>query len=91
MPFHLGQRVRVLPTAWEFGDAVGTVSIPPPGINDIASQIWGSHMQVEKRKNGFAQVYWVQFDQPEDDGSGDGPYLGAGIDETDLEPEPGSD
>lgn len=86
MGFTLDQRVRIKENAMEFGGVTGTIALPPSGIAQIDPDPWIGPFKYEKRRKGVVLLYWVKFDEPADDGSGDGPYWGCGIAEEDLEP-----
>jgi hypothetical protein len=86
MKLTIGQRVRIKDDAWEFGGVVGTIDFAPNFVAELETDPWIGPFKHEKRKHGTALVYWVRFDKPADDGSGDGPYSAAGIDACDLEP-----
>jgi len=86
MSFFIGQRVRIKEGAWEFAGVTGTIEPPPSGVLGLDRGRWIGPHKLEKRRQGAVLLYWVTFDEPTDDGSGDGPYLGAGIAEEDLEP-----
>jgi hypothetical protein len=85
--FEVGQRVRVF-RHWEFADGIsGTISQPIPSIVELAEPgQWLGHVGTTKTIKGAIVVYYVAFDEPADDGSGDGPYLGAVIEAECLEP-----
>jgi hypothetical protein len=86
MSFAVYQRVRVKESAFEFGGVVGTIAIPPEGIASIDPVTWIGPFKYQRRPEGTVIVYWVRFDEPADDGSGDGPYWGCEIAEEDLVP-----
>lgn len=46
---------------------------------------WPDGVRVVPTTDGPERYYFVMFDSPQDDGSGDGPYLGGEIAESDLE------
>jgi len=86
MTFAVNQRVHIKETAFEFGGVNGRIECPPDGISDIDPAPWIGPFKYERRRKGLVLVYWVTFDEPTDDGSGDGPYWGGVIAEEDLEP-----
>jgi len=45
---------------------------------------WKGHRRTVQALKGLILFYFVQFDEPIDDGSGDGPYFAAEIDESSL-------
>jgi hypothetical protein len=85
MTFTINRRVRIRESAMEFGGVTGSIAFPPAGIEEI-DQEWIGPFKYEKQRKGVVLLYWVKFDEPADDGSGDGPYWGCGIGEDDLEP-----
>jgi hypothetical protein len=81
--FQVGDRV-ILNGHWEFEDGiVGTIDNPPAGFVELTGN-WNSCRRVVKGRRGPITCYYVRFDVPHDDGSGDGPYWGAEIDEGSL-------
>jgi len=86
MKLTVGQRVRIQDDAFEFGGVVGTIDFPPDGLLELDPQPWIGPFRYQKRKRETVLVYWVRFDEPADDGSGDGPYWGSEIVESDLQP-----
>jgi len=76
----VGDRV-VLRGSLEFPDGTtGTVSIPPEAGAVIAEPWkWEGHRRIVEDRKGPILFYWVEFDEPADDGSGDGPYFAAEI------------
>jgi hypothetical protein len=81
----LGDRV-VLSGHWEFPDGTtGVVAEPTAFQVQLAkSGEWVGHRRTTSGRNGPVTFYYVVFDQPTDDGSGDGPYGGAEIDAASL-------
>lgn len=79
--FNLGDRV-VLQGNWEFPDGtVGTITAPTAFMIRLAGKgEWQGHRRVTKARRGMMTFYYVVFDTPTDDGSGDGPYRGGEID-----------
>jgi len=45
----------------------------------VQGTVWGQPGK-QRTLKGLETTYYVEFDEPQDDGSGDGPYLGAVID-----------
>jgi hypothetical protein len=66
---------------WAKG-ATGTVSAPPDTVIRF-SGLWDDGLA---RQEGTHTLYWVWFDEPQFDGHGDGPYGGAGVRESALNP-----
>ena len=85
--FRPGDRV-VLKGHWEFEDGiVGTVIDPPGDILGLTgSEEWNGCRRVHSTPKGLIGSYFVVFDSPHDDGSGDGPYSAAEIEEDSLRP-----
>jgi hypothetical protein len=86
MKLTVGQRVRIHDDAFEFGGVEGTIGLPPDVIPSLLGDSWIGPFTYQKRGKHKVLVYWVRFDEPTDDGSGDGPYWGCVIDESDLQP-----
>lgn len=80
-PLVCGMRVRVRQDA-EFGpgpwpsEPAGTLVIGPDG----------KHMSDVRSRRGLERVYWVEFDKPQHDDEGDGPYKQAQVLEKYIEP-----
>jgi hypothetical protein len=80
--FRAGDRVRISPNFHWAQSATGTISMPHPEVATFSSSLWnddGVSRQVQTQK-GEKTSYWVQFDEPQIDADGDGPYRGAEID-----------
>jgi hypothetical protein len=73
---------------WEFADGIiGTISEPLAAMVDLSGPgEWQEHRRTHKSRRGWIVSYYVAFDEPADDGSGDGPYRGAEIEASCLEP-----
>jgi hypothetical protein len=84
---NIGDRV-VIKGHWEFADGiVGTIVLPPDAILDLTGDgEWQGHKRRLETGKGTMISYFVEFDEPQDDGSGDGPYQAAEIDEDSLMP-----
>ncbi len=84
--FQPGDRVRIR-NKEEFGfpDGItGTITMPISSIQIEGRQWDGCRLTIEgKRRTLF--FYTVEFDEPHDDGSGDGPYRASEINEENLE------
>ena len=78
--FPLGTRVRIV-GHWGFPDGTaGEIAPIPEFVRTMRENPDDSFLFYEERtKRGPRICQWVNFDQPTDDGSGDGPYSGAGI------------
>jgi len=73
----IGDRVRVAETSLWAQGAAGTVG---------ERLELGYDPEVPARIVDSMAAYWVDFDEPQMDGDGDGPYDGGEIDESDLSP-----
>jgi hypothetical protein len=79
-----GTRVRILAgSEWPegaTGRVAGTTSIrPEPDAPPIAE--WRQGARVVPTLHGHGTYYLVEFDSPQDDGSGDGPYTAGEVEE----------
>ena len=88
--FEPGDRVRVRGDA-EFPDGItGTICLPESSFQlsneDGSLRTWdGAQLTIDTEK-GRRLFYFVKFDEPHDDGNGDGPYSGSEILADHLEP-----
>ena len=82
----LNQRVRISESRFAFGGVTGVVTDPPAFVAELDPDPWDGHHQLKPRKDEMVLLYWVEFDVPTDDGSGDGPYSAAAIEDQYLEP-----
>ena len=58
----------------------GTISVPDAFMLELSGPgEWVGHVRTSAGRKGPITTYYVWFDHPTDDGSGDGPYLGAEI------------
>jgi hypothetical protein len=71
--FREGDRVVVSPDFFWAKEAKGTVRKPPPEVIQIGGP-WNGLTRVERSALGENIVYWVEFDEPQVDADGDGPY-----------------
>jgi len=87
--FAIGDRVETIGNGeWPDGTA-GTIKNPiPPVVASCGPGEWhGPRRTVQPRVNrGVVISYYVRFDTPTDDGSGDGPYIEAEIEVEFLRP-----
>ena len=76
MNYKLGDKVKIKGN-WNFpNDCTGVISNPPESVVQLVAdhEPWdGIHRMVKGRKNLF-KFYWVNFDIPQIDSDGDGPY-----------------
>ena len=63
---------------WAKGE-LGTIMQPPDYVVNFADGWDGNHRNVPSLQ-GLLVFYWVEFDQPQIDADGDGPYDEAEID-----------
>ena len=67
---------------WAKG-AIGTIRKPPLEVIQIGGP-WNGLTRVEHSALGENIVYWVEFDEPQLDADGDGPYRAGSIWEQSL-------
>lgn len=84
--FEVRDRVR-LAGHWEFPDGtIGTISEPDPFIVELSGPgEWQGHRRIHAGRDRMLTTYFVRFDTPTDDGSGDGPYSAGEIEEESME------
>ena len=70
-------------------NTAGTVTRPPYGVRNLTGDWQGVYRYVRAVK-GPLLFYWVQFDTPQPDTEGDGPYFGGEIESEFLQPGPGA-
>lgn len=73
MQFREGDRVIVSPDFFWAKGATGTIRRPPMEIIQIGGA-WNGLTGIEQSALGENIVYWVEFDEPQLDADGDGPY-----------------
>jgi hypothetical protein len=80
--FKVGDRVRIAETYHWAKGTLGTIDIPPSFVRQLAqdSEGWVNARRIVSSLHGPLTFYWVEFDTPQDDADGDGPYQGAEID-----------
>jgi hypothetical protein len=78
--FKAGDRVEVY-GHHSFADGIaGTITPPPSVIVELCPPgEWDGPRRTFTTQDAKLVSYYVQFDEPHDDGSGDGPYRGAEI------------
>lgn len=81
----VNQRVRIKRERWAFGGVKGVIANAPDCMAQLDPEPWMGPFQHKTRADGRVILYWVIFDEPTDDGSGDGPYTGAAIEQDFLE------
>lgn len=71
---------------WPDGIA-GTVRMPDPFLPELAGPgEWEGCQRTVKSEKGWHVFYYVEFDEPHDDGSGHGPYQSSEVEIEHLEP-----
>ncbi len=88
MLFDVGDRVRIsLRYHWAKGTK-GTIQVAPEFAQElVADQCpWHGCYRFVKGRKGFIKFYWVEFDEPQIDADGDGPYSAGEIEADMLEP-----
>lgn len=76
MNFEIGEKV-IIKGDWNFPSTCsGTISEPPDSaINLVAdSEPWSGIYRFVKGRKKVLKYYWVEFDKPQYDSDGDGPY-----------------
>lgn len=84
--FSLGDRIIISNKHYWAKNATGTVSIPPKLISrknqdKLKSKTWYRCIQTQK---GELHFYWIEFDTPQIDADGDGPYKSGEIESSVL-------
>jgi hypothetical protein len=79
-----GDQVRIKETYRWAKNATGTVQIHPLRLKDIYSSPSKIFREVPSL-HGIVKCYWVEFDIPQRDSDGDGPYSSAEIESEYLE------
>jgi len=77
--FLIGDRVRISENHHWAKRALAIVAEPPAAVAEMVNGWEGAWRTVEAVK-GPLRFYWVEFEQPQRDADGDGPYGGAEID-----------
>src|SRR5690349_2729697 len=84
-----GDRVRLRRGAGFPEGITGTIQMPIPFLlenSDGSPRNWHDCRLTIEIEKGCHVFYWVEFDEPHDDGSGDGPYRASEIGVEYLEP-----
>jgi len=81
--FSEGDRVVVSPEFFWAKGATGTIRQPPSAVIQISGP-WNGLTRIEDSALGQNVVYWVEFDEPQRDVDGDGPYRAGCIHEDSL-------
>lgn len=85
MTFEPGDKVIVAGDP-RLGDGIsGALALPEPFMLELTEPNGGrGHRRFVQGSERMMVFCYVVFDRPQDDGSGDGPYRGAEIDETHI-------
>lgn len=81
--FVIGDRVRISEKYHWAQGVTATVAQPPTAVTTIVEG-WQGPWRIVEALKGPLRFYWVEFDEPQIDVDGDGPYFGAEIDSTFL-------
>jgi hypothetical protein len=81
--FSVGDRVVVSRDFYWAKGATGTIAAPPQEVVSLSGP-WDGLTRIERSALGEATVYWVEFDEPQLDADGDGPYRAGSIHEKAL-------
>jgi len=86
--FHIGDRVQISRTHYYAKGALGTVQQPPSYIRQFVEgpEGWQGEYRVVQALHGPLTFYWIEFDTPQVDEEGDGPYEAGEIDSRYLHP-----
>lgn len=77
--FVIGDRVCISEQYhWAQGIS-GTIAEPPDAVVSMVND-WQGPWRIVEALRGPLRFYWVEFDEPQTDADGDGPYFGAEID-----------
>ena len=77
--FRTGEIVQVLASHHWAKHAVGTIAEPPRAVRELTGD-WRGCVRMVKTLQGNIPYYWVNFEEAQIDGDGDGPYAGGEID-----------
>ncbi len=78
--FEVGDRVRIVGHhEWPDG-TTGTIALPEEFSLELAKPgEWLGHRRTVMGRRKLIVSFYLEFDRPTDDGSGDGPYPGAEV------------
>jgi hypothetical protein len=79
-----GDRVRISDELFWAKGETGRIATPPTAVTTISGPWDEGLTQQETRALGTNTVYWVWFDEPQNDADGDGHYRGGCIWESAL-------
>lgn len=62
-------------------DCFGVVAHPPEPVQSLVAddEPWNGHIRSVRGRKGMIPFVWINFDEPQVDGDGDGPYLGGEV------------
>lgn len=62
-------------------DCTGVITDPPEFAQQLAAghEPWQGHFRSVQGREGPILLVWVNFDEPQKDGDGDGPYSGGEV------------
>jgi len=80
MFFTVGDRGQVSDSHHWAQGATGAIVVPPEPVRELATGWQGPRRSVDGRNKSFT-FYWVEFDEPQIDQDGDGPYNAREIDQ----------
>ena len=77
--FQEGQLVQISATHHWAKNAFGKIAEPPMPVRKLVGD-WNGCVRMVKNLQGTFPYYWVEFEEPQVDADGDGPYAGGEID-----------
>ncbi len=79
--FLLGERVHISRNHHWGQGALGTIAQPPEYVKQLVKDLapWVDWHRYVQGVDGQIKFYWVNFDDPQFDADGDGPYRGGEI------------
>lgn len=81
MKFHPGDRVRISTEHHWAQGTLGTIDEPPVFAQRLVEDesLWEGCHRFVQGVQGPIEFYWINFDEPQIDQDGDGPYTGGEI------------
>ena len=77
--FVIGDRVQISEQYHWAQGVTGRIAKPPQAVTMMVEG-WHGVWRIVEAVKGPLRFYWVEFDEPQRDADGDGPYFGAEID-----------
>lgn len=77
--FSAGERVKIS-ESYHWAKGVSGIIKEPEAIFKPWMEGWTGYSKEEPSLRGLLTFYWVEFDTPQIDADGDGPYIEAAID-----------